>query len=71
VDEVVCVLETEKVTVDVKAPVAGIVTKYLFEVGSDIRKGQALFEMVRALRCLFPPLFCFSFSDVVSFRLIC
>eukprot|EP01127_Copromyxa_protea_P007068 TRINITY_DN16997_c0_g1_i1.p1 TRINITY_DN16997_c0_g1~~TRINITY_DN16997_c0_g1_i1.p1 ORF type:complete len:420 (-),score=125.20 TRINITY_DN16997_c0_g1_i1:33-1292(-) len=39
-------LETEKVAQPVNAPVAGTITKYLAEIGDDVRVGADLFEMV-------------------------
>jgi 2-oxoglutarate dehydrogenase E2 component (dihydrolipoamide succinyltransferase) len=44
-EEVVGVLETEKVTVDVKAPVSGYITAIVKQPGEDVRKGDAVFEM--------------------------
>jgi 2-oxoglutarate dehydrogenase E2 component (dihydrolipoamide succinyltransferase) len=44
-EEVVGVLETEKVTVDVKAPVSGYITAITKQPGEDVRKGDAVFEM--------------------------
>jgi pyruvate/2-oxoglutarate dehydrogenase complex dihydrolipoamide acyltransferase (E2) component len=61
-EEVVCELETEKITVSVKAPVSGTVTKHLFEEGQDVRKGEPLFEMV----CSLPSL---SFATLIAFCL--
>ena len=44
-DEVVAVIETDKVTVDVKAERSGVVTAILAEVDEDIKIRQALFTI--------------------------
>ncbi|EQC40821.1 hypothetical protein SDRG_01889 [Saprolegnia diclina VS20] len=46
VDEVVLVLETEKVTVDVRAPSAGVMQKQLVKVEDVVKVGARLFHMV-------------------------
>eukprot|EP01134_Creolimax_fragrantissima_P000092 CFRG0092T1 len=44
-DEVVCVLETDKVDIEISSPHAGTLTKYLKAEGDSVEVGQALFEL--------------------------
>lgn len=41
----VCVIETDKVSVDVRAPEAGVVSKLLAKEGDEIAVGSPLFEI--------------------------
>eukprot|EP01125_Pyxidicula_operculata_P020591 TRINITY_DN763_c0_g1_i1.p1 TRINITY_DN763_c0_g1~~TRINITY_DN763_c0_g1_i1.p1 ORF type:complete len:448 (+),score=123.49 TRINITY_DN763_c0_g1_i1:583-1926(+) len=43
VDDVICSLETDKITVDVRATEAGVIRKTFAEEGQDVRVGQPLF----------------------------
>lgn len=43
-DAIVCEMETDKVTVEIRAPFDGIVTKHLVEVSTDVRIGEPVFD---------------------------
>ena len=45
VDEVVAQIETDKVTIDVRSPVAGTMTKVLVSEGDTVNVGQAVAEI--------------------------
>ena len=44
-DETVALLETDKVTVDIKAPVAGVITKYFVAEGDNLEVGKPFFDI--------------------------
>lgn len=44
-DETVAQLETDKVTVEIKAPVAGTVTKFHANVGDNLEVGKPFFDL--------------------------
>ena len=45
VDDVVAILETDKVSVDVRSPIAGVITKINAGEGDDVPVGMALFDI--------------------------
>lgn len=45
VDETVAVIETDKVSVEIKAPKAGVITKYYAKVGEDLAVGKPFFDI--------------------------
>lgn len=45
VDETVAVIETDKVSVEVKAPKAGVLTKFYAKVGEDLSVGKPFFDI--------------------------
>ncbi|XP_014249869.1 dihydrolipoyllysine-residue succinyltransferase component of 2-oxoglutarate dehydrogenase complex, mitochondrial-like [Cimex lectularius] len=44
-DEVVCEIETDKTSIGVPAPAAGVITERLVDDGSTVKAGQQLFKM--------------------------
>lgn len=44
-DDVVCVIETDKVSIDVRAPCSGKITKHLAEADAVVGVGAPLFEI--------------------------
>lgn len=45
VDETVAVIETDKVSVEIKAPKAGVITKFHAETGQDLAVGKPFFDI--------------------------
>ncbi len=45
VDDVIVVIETDKVSVDVRTPKAGVVTEHLFPEDSTVEVGAGLFKI--------------------------
>lgn len=45
VDETVAVIETDKVSVEIKAPKAGVITKFYAKVGEDLAVGKPFFDI--------------------------
>ncbi len=45
VDDVVAILETDKVSVDVRSPIAGVITSVNATPGDDVPVGMALFNI--------------------------
>jgi 2-oxoglutarate dehydrogenase E2 component (dihydrolipoamide succinyltransferase) len=45
VDETVAVIETDKVSVEIKAPKAGVLTKFHAKVGEDLAVGKPFFDI--------------------------
>ena len=45
VDDVVVVIETDKVSVEVRTPIAGAITEHLAEVDAVVEVGQPLFKV--------------------------
>ena len=44
-DETVAQLETDKVTVDIKAPVAGTITKFYANAGDNLEVGKPFYDI--------------------------
>ncbi len=45
VDDVVAILETDKVSVDVRSPISGVITSINAKEGDDVPVGMALFNI--------------------------
>ncbi len=45
VDDVVAILETDKVSVEVRSPISGVITSINAKEGDDVPVGMALFNM--------------------------
>ncbi len=50
-DQILASIETDKVTVDVKAPTAGKITKTFAAAGDEVQVGNPLFTMVAGKIC--------------------
>lgn len=44
-DEIVARIETDKVTVDIPSPKAGVITKYFADIGDTVDVGSDFFEI--------------------------
>ena len=44
-DEEVCQIETDKTSIPVKAPFAGVIAEFFVEDGSTVKAGENLFSM--------------------------
>jgi len=45
IDEIVAVIETDKVKVDIRSPEAGVITKFHADLGDTVEVGKPFFEI--------------------------
>lgn len=44
-DEIIAVIETDKVKVDIRSPEAGVITKFHAELGDTVEVGKPFYEI--------------------------